>query len=298
MILVDDGSLDGTFALMRRASDGDPRIRALRFSRNFGSHIAISAGLEHAAGGAALVITTDHEEPPEMIPTFLEKWRQGYEIVWGVRSARVGPADVRLTSSFFHRLTRICGLPQYSGESIGGGFFLVDRKVVNALREMRERNRTLIGLLLWMGFRQGHVHYLPTPRLSGGSKWTPGKKVKLLIDSFVSFSYLPIRLVSMLGIGISSISFVYGLAVVAAAAVGGASVQGWPTLMATVLFLGGLQLLVTGLIGEYVWRGLDESRGRPLYILAEQVGFSADASTARDPRLLAVDQTPRPVTTS
>jgi glycosyltransferase involved in cell wall biosynthesis len=269
IILVDDGSRDNTFARMRRAAAHDRRIRAIRFSRNFGSHVAITAGLEHARGEACLVITADLEEPPEMIPAFVEQWRQGYEIVWGLRSARVEAADARVASSFFHRLERACGLPQYNGEAIGGGFFLLDRRVVDALSQIKERNRSLIGLLTWMGFRQGHVYYRPSARVSGGSKWTVGKKVKLAIDSFVAFSYLPIRMVSMLGIAISMLSFLYGLAVVVAALVNGAAVQGWPTLMATVLFLGGLQLLVTGMIGEYIWRGLDESRARPLYIVAE-----------------------------
>jgi dolichol-phosphate mannosyltransferase len=271
LILVDDGSRDGTFAEMREAAAAEPRVRALRFSRNFGSHAAITAGLEHARGDACLVITADLEEPPEMIAAFVEKWREGHEIVWGLRAERVETTRVRAASSAFHWLSRLMGVPEYDGKPIGGGFFLVDRKVVEVLRRLKERNRTLVGLLSWMGFRQGHVYYQPSKRHSGASKWTPGKKVKLAIDSFVSFSYLPIRLVSGLGVVISMLSFLYGLGIVLAALFMGVAVQGWPTMMATVLFLSGVQLLVTGMIGEYIWRGLDETRGRPLYIVADAI---------------------------
>jgi len=281
LVLVDDGSHDETFAAMRRATALDPRVRAIRFSRNFGSHVAITAGLEHARGDACLVMTADLEEPPEMIPAFLERWRAGDEIVWGVRATRTEAADVRAASSLFHRLSRACGVPEYAGHAIGGGFFLADRKVVRALGRMPERNRSIVGLLTWMGFRQSHVVYEPSTRHSGRTKWTPGKKIKLAIDSLVAFSYTPIRMVSTAGIAISLLSFVYGLVVVLAALLRGAAVQGWPTLMATVLFLGGVQLLVTGLIGEYIWRGLDETRGRPLYIVAETMGWSETSEADR-----------------
>src|SRR5262245_28609590 len=138
LILVDDGSRDDTFGRMRLAAARDRRIRAIRFSRNFGSHVAITAGLEHARGGACLVMTADLEEPPEMIPAFVEQWQQGYEIVWGLRSARVEATNARAASSMFHRLERACGLPQYKGEPIGGGFFLLDRRVVDALGRIKE----------------------------------------------------------------------------------------------------------------------------------------------------------------
>jgi glycosyltransferase involved in cell wall biosynthesis len=282
MILVDDGSRDQTFARMREAAAADPRVRAIRFSRNFGSHAATTAGLEHARGDACLVITSDLEEPPEMIPAFVARWRdEGDEIVWGIRADRVEAADAKAASALFHRLSRAMGVPEYQGQPIGGGYFLVDRKVVAALRRIKERNRTLVGLLIWMGFRQGHVYYHPSRRQSGTSKWTLDKKIKLAIDSFVSFSYLPIRLVSGLGVAISLLSFVYGLGIVLAALLMGVAVQGWPTMMATVLFLSGVQLLVTGMIGEYIWRALDETRGRPLYIVAE--ALDAPFGEALDP---------------
>jgi dolichol-phosphate mannosyltransferase len=276
MILVDDGSPDLTFARMREAAAREPRIRLLRLARNFGSHIAITAGLEHARGDACLVITADLEEPPERIPAFLEKWQEGYEIVWGVRAKRIESLSTRVASAAFHRLFSLFGLSQYGGNAIGGGFFLVDRKVVEALRQIKERNRTLVGLLTWMGFSQGFVEYAPSPRHSGRSKWTIGKRVKLAIDSFVSFSYQPIRLVSLMGIGISALSFLYGFAVILNALVFGVSVEGWPTLMATILFLSGVQLLVSGMLGEYLWRALDEARARPLYLIGETSGFATD----------------------
>jgi glycosyltransferase involved in cell wall biosynthesis len=276
IVVVDDGSEDGTFAELRRCSATDARVRAVRLSRNFGSHVAISAGFDHAEGDVCLVITADMEEPADLIPAFLDKWREGYEIVWGIRAERHESARVRAGSSMFHWLSRVAGLPNRSGAAIGGGFFLIDGRVRSALRRMKERNRNLVALLLWMGFRQASVEYRPRVRSSGRSKWTLARRLKLVIDSFVSFSYLPIRVVSALGVVISSLSFVYGAAIVVAAILGGASVQGWPTLMATMLFLGGVQLLVTGMLGEYIWRALDEARARPLYVLAETVGINPE----------------------
>jgi len=273
LILVDDGSQDLTFARMREAAGSEPRLRVLRLSRNFGSHIAITAGLEHARGSACLVITSDLEEPAEKIPDFIRLWQSGYEIVWGIRTARREPLTVRVSSGLFHTLFRVFGLTGYYRQAIGGGFFLVDRRVVDVLRRLKERNRTVVGLLSWLGFSQATLAYEPVARGAGRSKWTFGRRLKLAIDSFVAFSYVPIRLVSALGIFIAGVSFTYGLFVGLRAVFGGIAVQGWPTLMVAVLFLGGLQLLVSGMLGEYLWRALDESRGRPLYIVAEELGF-------------------------
>lgn len=282
MVVVDDGSFDATFAILRQAAAGDKRIRVLRLSRNSGSHIAITAGLAHARGDACLVITADLEEPPEMIPAFVQKWQEGYEIVWGIRAKRNEPVATRLASWIFHTLFRLFGLPEYSQQAIGGGFFLTSRRVVNALSQIRERNRTLVGLLSWMGFSQGYIHYVPSSRQAGTSKWTLAKRIKLAIDCFASFSYVPIRAVSILGMSISVLSFVYGLVIILRALFGGVAVQGWPTLMVTVLFLGGIQLLVSGILGEYIWRALDEARARPLYIVSETVGFVPnDSAEAR-----------------
>ncbi len=273
LILVDDGSQDLTFARMREAAAAEARLRVLRLSRNFGSHIAITAGLEHARGNACLVITSDLEEPADKIPEFVRLWQAGYEIVWGVRTARREPLTIRLGSALFHYLFGLFGLTGYYRQAVGGGFFLVDRRVVDVLRRLKERNRTIVGLLAWVGFSHATLPYEPVARGAGRSKWTFGRRVKLAIDSFVAFSYAPIRLVSALGITIAAVSFAYGLFVGLRAVFGGVAVQGWPTLMVTVLFLGGLQLLVSGMLGEYLWRALDESRGRPLYIVAEELGF-------------------------
>lgn len=283
LILVDDGSQDLTFVRMREAAEADGRVRVLRLSRNFGSHIAITAGLEHAQGDASLVITSDLEEPAEKIPDFIRLWRAGYEVVWGIRTVRKEPLAVRLSSALFHLLFRLFGLAGYYRQAVGGGFFLVDAKVIKVLRQLRERNRTVVGLLSWVGFSQTTVPYEPRLRRAGRSKWTLARRMKLAIDSFVAFSYVPIRLVSALGIAIAAVSFAYGLFIGLRALFGGAAVQGWPTLMVTVLFLGGIQLLVSGMLGEYLWRALDESRGRPLYIVAEGIGFdqTPEAKPAR-----------------
>ncbi len=274
IIVVDDGSSDGTFQRVAALASSDPRVKVLCFSRNFGSHVAITAGLEHANGDAALVITADLEEPPEMVPAFVDRWAEGYEIVWGIRRHRRESLPSRLASKVFHLLFRQFGLAEYAREDVGGGFVLIDRRVLDVIRTIPERNRTIIGLLTWVGFRQGYVVYEQGQRLSGRSRWTLAKKIKLAIDSFVSFSYAPIQLVSMFGLAIAGLSFLYGLFVVVKSLISGVTVSGWPTLMATILFLSGIQLLVSGMIGEYIWRTLDESRRRPLYIVRDKINIS------------------------
>lgn len=276
LILVDDGSTDGTFALMQALASEDARVRALRLSRNFGSHVAITAGLEMATGDAALVITADMEEPAEAIGQFLAQWRAGEEVIWGVREQRSDSLLNQATSAAFHWLFRQFGLSDYAREGVGGGFFLVDRRVLQALRAMPEGNRTIIGLLTWVGFRQGFVHYTQQKQAGRVSRWTLGKKIKLAIDSFVGFSDRPIRLISLTGIVIAAASFLYATVLVLRSVMLGVAVQGWPTLMVVVLFLGGMQLVVTGVMGEYLWRGVDDARRRPLYIIADHCNLSEE----------------------
>lgn len=288
IILVDDGSTDSTFSVMAEIARNDMRVRAMRLSRNFGSHVAISAGLEHASGDAAIVTTADMEEPADALPRLLEKWQAGFEIVWGVREKRAEPFLSRLSSTLFHLLFRWLGLATYLPEGIGGGLFLVDRKVLRALHRVPERNRSIIGLLMWMGFRQTTILYSQHVRASGRSKWTVAKKLKLAVDSFTAFSYKPIRAVSLLGIMISMISVLYAVFIIVSALIRGVTVEGWPTLMVTVLFLGGLQFLVTGMMGEYLWRALDEARQRPLYIIADSIRVTATDEYSSDPHSPAI----------
>lgn len=279
LILVDDGSTDETYLSMLEAANSNSRVKAIRLSRNFGSHAAISAGLDEARGSVCIVTTADREEAPAMIPRFIERWQAGYEVVWGVRTRRTDAFVNRAGSFIFHKLFALLGMPSYARQAIGGGYFLVDRRVVDAFKGLHERNRTIIGLLFWLGFRHTHVLYEPRQRGSGKSKWSIGRRAQLAIDSFIGFSYVPIRVVSALGASIALLSLIYGLFIASQAVLSGVSVQGWPTLMVTILFLSGVQLLVTGMLGEYIWRSLDEARARPLYVVAERTSDEA-ASTA------------------
>jgi dolichol-phosphate mannosyltransferase len=274
-IFVDDGSDDGSMEALTNLRRIDDRVKIVRFSRNFGSHIAISAGLDYASGDAAIVITSDLQEPPESIPAFIEAWRAGYEIVWGVREIRSDSVFSRWASRAYWRIFKSAtGLRTFPEEGVGG-LFLLDRKVLRVLRQFRERNRQLGGILAWMGFRHIEIPYRQSKRYAGGSKWSFGDKIKLAIDSLISFSYIPIRLMIYLGLLASMSSFAYAILLIASKLVAKAEFPvGWPTVVASILFLGGVQLIMLGVLGEYLWRNLEEARQRPLYIVTETIGFA------------------------
>lgn len=275
VLIVDDGSTDASYAEIEKLHDSDPRFKCLRFSRNFGSHIAISAGLEHCFGDLAIVVTADLEEPPEAVPEFLGKWREGYHVVWGIRAARPRRGASAIGSYLFHRIFAWLAEQGPGQSEIGGGFFLVDGKVLDTIRRFQERNRNLIGLLLWAGFKQTRLTYKPAPRRFGTSKWTFAKKIRLALDTFVGFSSRPLR--SMLGAGVASV--LIGLLAIGGFATGLASGAGHTGVLAPVGVVGavalivGVQLLASGLLGEYVARALDESRARPLYVVLERLGL-------------------------
>lgn len=272
VLFVDDGSVDGSFGLVREFAASDPRIHGLRLSRNFGSHLAITAGLEHAKGDAAIVLTADLQEPPERIPDFIERWEAGNEIVWGIRSHRADErSSDRLFSKAFTAVTR--SGPEMKGYPPEGpsAYLLVDRSVIEAVRGFGERNRMILGMLAWTGFQGTTLEYEQETRNAGTSGWSVARKVKMTIDTLVSFSYAPIRLASLLGIAISIVAFLYAAVVVVLALTGTVTATGFPTLLAVVLFLGGVQLLFLGILGEYLWRALDESRRRPTYLIRDQL---------------------------
>ena len=271
-LFVDDGSTDGSFDALARLHGGHPEVRALRLSRNFGSHIAIAAGLDHARGDLAIIMAADMQDPPEVLPALFERWRAGCDIVWGVRKDRDDPLSTRLWSWAFYAVIRRIALPEYP-EGGTGSFCLIDRMVIDAFRQLRERNRVTFGLLLWLGFRQDHVPYRRERRQVGRSGWTLGRRVKAALDTIASFSYFPIRLISYIGVCVSLLSLAGAVYVLLAALFYAHPVAGWPSLMVVVLFLGGVQLITLGIIGEYLWRNFDESKHRPLYFIREAVGI-------------------------
>jgi dolichol-phosphate mannosyltransferase len=272
IIFVDDGSSDKTFPLIRELSQQDCRVKALRFSRNFGSHAAMSAGLRYASGDAAVIISVDLQDPPELINTFVEQWHQGYHVVWGVRESRDDPWTKKTLASLFYALLRRIALPDYPPQGMDCG--LLDRQVLAAFNNFHEINRIVPTTLVWTGFQQTQILYHRNARYSGRSKWSLAKRIKAAIDIIVSFSYVPIRLMSYLGIVVSFLSFVYAVFLIVRRVLFGLGGAGWPSVMVAVLFLGGVQLIMLGVLGEYIWRASEQVRGRPMYIVMEQIGFN------------------------
>jgi len=271
-VFVDDHSRDGTPAILREFAARDPRVKVLRFSKNFGSHKAFTAGLEHSTGEAAVILAADLQDPPETIPQLVEKWRAGAKVVWAVRAAREGESvRTKFFSRLYWHLMRHYAEIQPPKE--GADFLLVDRRVIDVLRHSPEKHTSLLALIQWMGFTQDSISYVKQERHSGRSKWTLRKKLELAIDSFVSFSYFPIRLMSSCGFIFALTGFVYALIVAVRALFYGSAVQGWPALMCTVLIVGGVQLVMLGVLGEYLWRAFDETRGRPRYIIEERINL-------------------------
>ena len=276
-LFIDDGSKDRTFEMIRSISSMNEKIRAIRLSRNFGSHVAISAGLEHVAGSdAAIVISADLQEPPELMRELIDRWQKGFEVVWTIREKRSQSFVGRSMSKTFYKLfIKGSGLKNYPREG-PSAFFLIDQKVCLQWSRFKESNRMIIGMIAWMGFRHTAISYRQSERHSGKSSFTLMKLVKLAIDSFVSFSFAPIRFISYLGILVSLFAFTYSIILIINKLFYGIGPTGWTSLMVIVLFLGGIQLITLGIIGEYVWRGVEESRNRPLYLIAETINIDKD----------------------
>jgi glycosyltransferase involved in cell wall biosynthesis len=270
LVLVDDHSHDGTAAFLRGLAARDPRVKVLRFSKNFGSHKAFTAGLEQCTGDAAVILAADLQDPPETIPQLLEKWRAGAKVVWAVREERAGESWLTqaLARAYYFLMRRFADVQP---PRTGADFLLLDRQVLDVLKRSPEKHTSLLALIQWMGFRQEHITYAKAERHSGRSKWTLRKKLKLSVDSFVSFSYFPIRLVSSCGFIFAFTGFVYATIVAVRALAYGSPVQGWPALMCVVLITSGVQLIMLGVLGEYLWRTFDETRGRPRYIVEERI---------------------------
>jgi glycosyltransferase involved in cell wall biosynthesis len=275
VIYVDDGSADGTPTLLRELQAGDPHVRVVYLARNFGHQFAVTAGLAHAGGDAVAIMDADLQDPPEVIGEMLERWREGYEVVYGVRMDREGETRFKLwTASLFYRL--INRLSDTDIPLDTGDFRLLDRKVADAIVRMPERDRFLRGMVSWAGYRQIGVPYRRAARFAGETKYPLAKMVRFALDGIISFSVKPLRLSTVLGFmsaGLALVAIVYALAM---RLFSRNWVTGWTALMIAILFLGGIQLISLGIIGEYVGRLYGEAKRRPLYLVRETLGFDQE----------------------
>ncbi len=275
LLFINDGSRDGSLAGMRALAGIDPQVRVLDFARNFGHQIAITAGMDHARGQAVVIIDADLQDPPEVIPELVARWRDGYQVVYAVRAKREGETFFkRATASLFYRLIRRITNVDIPVDT--GDFRLMDRQVVDALGTIREKHRFVRGLVSWVGFRQIGVPYVRHERLAGETKYPLKKMLKFAFDGITSFSFLPLQMATYLGFAVSGVSFLVICWVLFQKLSGRQPLEpGWASVMTAVLFLGGVQLITIGLIGEYVGRIYDEVKERPLYILKEEIGAAA-----------------------
>jgi polyisoprenyl-phosphate glycosyltransferase len=271
ILFVDDGSRDGTLAMIRTLAAKDGRIRCISFSRNFGKEVALAAGIDHVRGQAAVMIDADLQHPPETIAAFVAKWREGYDMVYGQRNDRTtdGKTYSRFARRFYEVFERFGEMPLPEG---AGDFRLISRRVIDTLKRMPEQARFSKGLYAWVGFRQTGVTYQVAPRVHGETKWNYAKLFRFAFDGLTSFSTVPLRLATYTGVVISLLAFLYAFVTVLRTLVLGADVPGFPSILVSVMFFSGIQLIFLGIIGEYVGRIFAEVKERPLYVLADEVG--------------------------
>lgn len=281
LIFVNDGSRDRTVELISMISEFDPNVRLIDFSRNFGHQIAISAGMDYAQGDAIVVIDADLQDPPEVILDMIAKWKEGYEVVYGKRLKRKGETLFKkVTAKVFYRILR--SMTSFDIPIDTGDFRLIDRKVCDVLRGLKEKNRFVRGLVSWIGFRQTMVEYVREERFAGETKYPLKKMIGFALDGITSFSYKPLKIATYVGFTLSIGSFLYLLVVVFQKLFSGFPVQGWASIVAVNLLFNGIILMILGVIGEYIGRIYDESKGRPLYIVREVQGYSSSAGSEAD----------------
>ena len=277
IVFVDDGSRDRTCEILHRLNAADPRMKAISLSRNFGKERAVAAGLKYATGDAVVLMDADLQHPPEVIPEFIAKWREGFDIVYGQRDDRDNDGLVRRAFSvgFYKAFKAMSGTTLPGG---AGDFRLLDRKAVDALNQFGERVRFNKGLYAWIGFKSIGVTFHVPPRFDGTkSRFHPRQLWRFALDGLVSFTTMPLRVWSYVGIVVSALAFAYILFFLLKYLIYGDSVAGFPTLIVAILFLGGIQLLSLGIIGEYLGRVYEEVKGRPLYIVGEEIGVATPA---------------------
>lgn len=277
IIYVNDGSKDDTIAVLRAMQQDDPRIAILDLSRNFGKEIAMTAGLDHASGDAVVVIDADLQDPPELIPELIKHWRDGYDNVYARRAKRAGETVVkRATAHLFYRLLRTVSKVDIPSDT--GDFRLLSRRAVDSLKQLREQHRFMKGLFNWVGYERKEVLYNRDPRAVGKSTWNYWRLWNFALDGITSHTTVPLRLASYLGVVIALLAFLYALYLVYDKLAHGNPVAGYPSLMVTLLFLGGVQLVTLGVIGEYLGRMFDEGKRRPLYFVQ---GYMPAATTRK-----------------
>ena len=271
-ILVDDGSTDGSFEALRAMHDRDPRFKSIRLSRNFGHQLALTAGLDRARGNAVIAMDADLQDPPEVALELAKRWREGYSVVYAVREQRLGETRMKLwTAKLFYRLLRRLSYVEIPSDA--GDFRLVDRRVLGAMGSMREHNRYLRGMSAWVGFDQTGVNYARDPRRAGETKYSFSKMIRFGLTGIVSFSTAPLRLALNLGFVVSLLAFLIGLAAIGVKIFGIFAVPGWASIVVVIAFLGGAQLTILGVMGEYVAQIHEEVKQRPLYLIRDVVGL-------------------------
>jgi polyisoprenyl-phosphate glycosyltransferase len=267
LIFVDDGSRDDSFAKLTSLADLDSRVRVAKLSRNFGHQNAVTAGVDTARGDAVVIIDGDLQDPPEVIPSMIRKWREGYDVVYGVREKREGEMWMKLyTAALFYRIMKRITKIEIPVDV--GDFRLMSRRVVDKFKQIRERDRFIRGLVSWVGFRQTGVMYAREKRYAGETKYPIGEMIKFSLDGITSFSHAPLKIATWLGYGVSLIALLYTMIIIVEKFMG-MTVPGFASIMAGMLFLGGVQLICLGIMGEYIGRIFNETKARPIYVIEE-----------------------------
>ncbi len=268
VIFVDDGSSDDSLSIMKSIHESNSRFGFLSLSRNFGKEYAVTAGLDHASADAAVVIDVDLQDPPELIPDMVAQWHAGYDVVFATRKVRHGESLAKkTTANLFYRIINSMSKIEIPKDT--GDYRLMSRRAYQAVNKLRERNRFMKGLFAWVGYKQKQLYFEREPRAAGETKWNYSKLWRFALDGITSFSYMPLRFATWIGMTVAIFAFIYGSIIIAKTILLGNDVPGYPSLMVVVLFLGGIQLTALGIIGEYLGRMFNESKQRPLYLIDE-----------------------------
>jgi glycosyltransferase involved in cell wall biosynthesis len=271
-IFINDGSVDESFRLLNNLADKDDSVKVIDFSRNFGHQLAVTAGLDFCKGDCAVIIDADLQDPPELIESMIEKWHEGYDVVYAQRIRRKGESLFkRFSASLFYRVLH--QLTDFDIPLDTGDFRLINRNVIDTLKNMPERHRFLRGMISWSGFQQTALEYVREERYSGKTKYPFLKMFRFALTGITSFSFVPLQIASYFGFIVSGLSFLYALYILYLRIFTDATIQGWTSLMIAVLFLGGIQLITLGIIGEYIGRISDEVKERPVYVIQNKINF-------------------------